>query len=1250
MKTHFYDIESLNNAFTLANWKPEENHVDLYYLLDDGYMDQAMKDASFQQKLLDHVHKVNKNFTGTMSYHDLHGFPANDKLFSEFGLSDAFKVNNRSDKSTYPVKYRPVCDTDPDYDEDKQPFLMGYNSDNYDLTMMAVYANEAFALPRQASVAANGQAAIPANPIKQLCQPAEMPSAKLMRAHNNLIFRSFKKNMPEYLKMDVNPITGAMSDQGWSTERRRIWKNFKLSGRHVDVSKLNEKQQKVALKRMIGQLGGQILESDKLDESHDTLENLEELMDLIAYNISDVVNLDLIVFRNKLYQSKFNIKRNMLKSYPELIYEKKATEYAPDINPDRVRKDRLFADSSSAQLATKSLCPYGHLRDIPAVSFMYPHPDKAKEMGIQPKNILEETKTFFYRNFSDPGLRAEFDRIYNYYKDIEGRNFNESDNYRADYAGTPQFVPYSDINSIPKNNTSLMYYKKDGTPTRCFVNFSIGGIHGAECNLELWQYHHYKWQKQMDLLNRVRAMYPDPVELRRTGAIEIDGIRYTWSNFLKTGANLTHAVYKDLESKEPLLFVEKSGKTELNSKYTYTSADTSEHEDFTSYYPNLLRMMKAFYNPGLGYDRYAEIFDQKQYYGFLMKPKNANLSPEDAKFYEHLRVNNGFEVNPLVVSDKERAYYGEMRENTKLILNSASGAADANFESPIRMNNTIISMRIIGQLFTYTIGQAQAIEGARIISTNTDGLYSVMELPGKPYEECRDFNNMILERESKNIGVEIEPETLYLISKDTNNRLEADPSKQEIEKANGGSLACFRGPNPEKSLAHSALQDWAMTEYLYYMATDPMKKGYSIKQPFNETVGMNILKSASTAFKGWKLLNMFQTMLASSVSSITYVFGTKPGQAASAEPVILRHYNRVFLVKPGTRADALNLHAACGRVITQTTKDKRKRNNESYRQNDPLAVMVIKKNGVDDVMDELGPDREAKIVKINGISEKQECIVVNDDLTLYTQEQIDAIMECIDYGAYLGLLCDSFSENWKNTLWTDEKAKDDEAERIAEEVRQEKKRKADEKLAAAAEKQRIAAEKKAEKERLAAEKKAKKEQEKLEREKTKAAKPRKKAADPLPEERPSGIPSDNFINPPVDNEPVIDAKELESEIQEPIATDLANAAKPVIAQETADIAPKTTEMKPIGTVKDEADEKKFVKKEPAEDQEPDSEGNPMAAMIAKTAASSVNVGFTTLMADIDALLQLEPSDTKKTDLLEVKSKVLEAFTNFTTVM
>jgi hypothetical protein len=35
------------------------------------------------------------------------------------------------------------------------------------------------------------------------------------------------------------------------------------------------------------------------------------------------------------------------------------------------------------------------------------------------------------------------------------------------------------------------------------------------------------------------------------------------------------------------------------------------HEDFTSYYPNLLRNMRAFYNPELGEGRYAKIFLDK---------------------------------------------------------------------------------------------------------------------------------------------------------------------------------------------------------------------------------------------------------------------------------------------------------------------------------------------------------------------------------------------------------------------------------------------------------------------------------------------------------------------------------------------------------------------------------------------------------------------------------------------------------------
>ena len=100
----------------------------------------------------------------------------------------------------------------------------------------------------------------------------------------------------------------------------------------------------------------------------------------------------------------------------------------------------------------------------------------------------------------------------------------------------------------------------------------------------------------------------------------------------------------------------------------------SNHEDFTSYYPSMLINMSAFENPGLGYDRYAEIFQQKEDFGKKMKDKS--------------------------LPQEQRDLYSIMRNGTKLILNSASGAADVTYNTPIRMNNRITAMRIIGQLFT----------------------------------------------------------------------------------------------------------------------------------------------------------------------------------------------------------------------------------------------------------------------------------------------------------------------------------------------------------------------------------------------------------------------------------------------------------------------------------------------------------------------------------------------------------------------
>lgn len=959
MVFNFYDIESLKNVFTLCNFKPDENDIDVYYLSDDPRLTAS---DTFKEDLLERIHDKNKNFDGTITLHNLRFETANAHLAKTFGLSDAQYINNPKAKSVYPSEFRITCDTDPDYDEDKCPYFLGYNSYNYDTTMLAMFFHEVWNIGYT-----NGQQTV-----------RFMPTTALqMREYNNELFEpQFKNNMPSRLTMVYDKATRTWSHPDYSDIRFRIRKNMLMSGRHLDVARFNEKQQHVGLKRLLGMLGFQILESDKLGTGCDTIQNEDQFYDLVAYNVSDVVNLKEL-FHHKTYYSSFTLKKGLLQTYPELIYDRIPNQYKPNITPETVRKDRLFIDSSSAQLATKALCPYDHLKDIPAVSYMYPSERRAKELGIKRVNVLEEAKKFFYSNFTQPEIRQQFDSIYNFYKSIEGKNFNDSKFYKTDYINTPLYQEPMSLAQIPKCNNCMHYYNADGTKSSCFVTFSTGGIHGAEFNVALFLADLADFEEKLNDLNYVKSLYPDPIELKKAKTVTMaDGSERKATDFLKSGATNKSANYKDLESKRPILFKEKKGKKnnglELNKKYVYTSADLTNHEDFTSYYPNMLRMLDAFFNEGLGYDRYAEIFDNKQKYGILMKDES--------------------------LSEEERSRYKTLRGGVKLILNSASGAGDATFESSIRVNNLIISMRIIGQLFTWRIGQAQTLQGAKITSTNTDGLYSVLEAT---------FNNEILAKESADIGVEIEPEPIYLISKDSNNRLEADPNTGEITGASGGTLACREKPDPEKSLAHPAIIDWAMSEYLLISALN--YKGLSLSSPFNDQIGMNILRSAKDKFEPTHLLQMFQNVIASSTGSISYIFGSvdsNPGK-----PIILQHYNRVFIMKDKT-PNTMHLYTATAKKITPATIKKRKRMNERAQQNDPLAMRVLNANGVMNVTS----DKEAVIKKITGIKTSWYMRIENHSLYELSQNEIDEILDNLDYDKYLELLHDCYERNWRNHM------------------------------------------------------------------------------------------------------------------------------------------------------------------------------------------------------------------------------------------
>ena len=186
LATNFYDIESLSNVFTLCNYKPAENKIDIYYLVDD---DTLVSAPDFADALLARIHEKNKNFTGTIELFNLKLQQGNEHLAITFGLSDSFLVNDPNAPSSYPNRFRPTCDTDPDYNEEKHPYLMGYNSYNYDTTMLAMYFYEVFQMIEDWQGGEYN--------VTTRFRPTR---AKLMREYNDELFLPrFKDNMPSRL-------------------------------------------------------------------------------------------------------------------------------------------------------------------------------------------------------------------------------------------------------------------------------------------------------------------------------------------------------------------------------------------------------------------------------------------------------------------------------------------------------------------------------------------------------------------------------------------------------------------------------------------------------------------------------------------------------------------------------------------------------------------------------------------------------------------------------------------------------------------------------------------------------------------------------------------------------------------------------------------------------------------------------------------------------------------------------------------
>ena len=569
-----------------------------------------------------------------------------------------------------------------------------------------------------------------------------------------------------------------------NTGRRVSTRDYEQFGNQIDAVFLNEKmidngRPTIGLKTMVGMKGGSIIESES-----NTSGFSKNIYKDTLYNINDISELKDVVFPDTMEQT-LTVRKGLLERYPSLA------------------ENGVTPNSSSAKFVEFIVSPDKPIEDTPVVSYLYPAKHTAEKLGVEQKDMLEDTKDWYMREVyakvaqHNPKAAkrhlAKFLSIYEFYASFRGKNFNESTRHLMRY-GIPAEPKSARRERMLTYGTFIPLIDKYGNDSYTYENFSFGGIHGAEI-----------FRNQLDndrkrikeLRDKYKYISKIPAEEKVPQALMNLIKAQSRTPFGDYPQYLTHEIpyffdnteecdeIVDPEDFTPFMVQYKTDKKtgnrtggeKLIERYKYTSAGYSVHQDFAGYYPMLLINMGAFYD-GNGRDTYEEVYN--------------------------LRIAIKSKLKTLKFGSREWIETNIIQEGYKLVLNSASGALDAGFDTNLRGNNKAMAMRILGQLFTFRIAARLAIEGATVPSSNTDGIYV--------FNIDEDLNKQLVDAELEALYVKIDPEPLYLVSKDTNNRMEMEDG--EVKSAKGGSLTAWQGPTITQRLTHPALSDNVLTRYL----------------------------------------------------------------------------------------------------------------------------------------------------------------------------------------------------------------------------------------------------------------------------------------------------------------------------------------------------------------------------------------------------------------------------------------------------
>lgn len=565
--------------------------------------------------------------------------------------------------------------------------------------------------------------------------------------------------------------------------------SYLLYGNHVDLAFLNEKQIKdgrpiIGLKTLAGILGGSIIESESNKTGHS-----EDIYYDILYNINDIAETKDRVFPGFI-RNKFNTKMRLLKKYPHL------------------KEHGITVNNTSAKFVEYIIAPNEPIKDTPRMTLMYPAAHKAKEFGCKQFDVLEDTKNWYMEHVYKPMSRhnkeaadahlAKFMSIYSYYDYYRNENWNESARHMFEYGIKPKTK--RDRKFADRTfGVILPFIDKNGNESPSYVKFSIGGIHGAEINQKQLERDRNKIRELKEKYGFISKLPKNACSRKLYNLI----VAQSRTSFNGYPVRLSHEIpyfYENTECVDEIIDPEQFSpymvqkqkhidgldhdyQEDLLDRYKYTTSGNSAHQDFASYYPVLLINLGTFHD-GNGRDPYEEVKDE--------------------------RIQIKGQLKTLEFGSSEYKDIDQTQDGLKLILNSASGILDGSHDTNLRANNKAVAMRVIGQLFTFRIGMALALEGATIPSSNTDGIYAT----NIAFED----NKRIVEETLKGLYIDIDPEEMFLVSKDANNRMEVVDGK--VTSAKGGIIGSWKGAAVEQSLSHPALVDRVLTDYLQEVDLD----------------------------------------------------------------------------------------------------------------------------------------------------------------------------------------------------------------------------------------------------------------------------------------------------------------------------------------------------------------------------------------------------------------------------------------------